>query len=50
MATARQGVPLGVWLVYLNVVLYALCYQLQMPIEPFLVSSAFMNKFLDVTT
>ena len=28
---------LGLAAVYVNVVLYALCYQLQKPIEPFLV-------------
>jgi OCT family organic cation transporter-like MFS transporter 18 len=27
------------WITYLNIVLYALCYQLQSPVEPFLVKS-----------
>ena len=29
----------AVWLVLLNVTLYAVCYQLQRPVEPFLVKS-----------
>mmetsp|Transcript_12804 Transcript_12804/g.38412 ORF Transcript_12804/g.38412 Transcript_12804/m.38412 type:complete len:429 (-) Transcript_12804:1897-3183(-) len=36
-AGGLRSISRGVWLVYLNVVLYALCYQLQRPIEPFLV-------------
>ena len=27
------------WITYLNIVLYALCYQLQRPVEPFLIKS-----------
>ena len=27
------------WVTYLNIVLYALCYQLQRPVEPFLIKS-----------
>jgi OCT family organic cation transporter-like MFS transporter 18 len=37
-ATERRPTQAVVlWVVYLNVVLYALCYQLQSPVEPFLV-------------
>jgi len=35
MAMSNKNLTMG--LVYLNVALYALCYQMQRPLEPFLV-------------
>uniref|UniRef100_A0A061QUN5 Solute carrier family 22 member 18 n=1 Tax=Tetraselmis sp. GSL018 TaxID=582737 RepID=A0A061QUN5_9CHLO len=37
MTTPRKSVNTALFAVYVNVVLYALCFQLQRPIEPFLV-------------
>jgi predicted MFS family arabinose efflux permease len=34
---------LALWVTYLNIVLYALCYQLQKPVEPFLVQTLAEN-------
>lgn len=36
-------VDLILWVTYINIVLYALCYQLQRPVEPFLVKSLTEN-------
>lgn len=30
---------IALWVTYINIVLYALCYQLQRPVEPFLIES-----------
>ena len=43
-STSKTTVGLSVestvlWVTYLNIVLYALCYQLQRPVEPFLIKS-----------
>jgi OCT family organic cation transporter-like MFS transporter 18 len=37
--TAESSDRLALWITYLNIVLYALCYQLQRPVEPFLVEA-----------
>ena len=34
----RRSATLALWVTYVNIVLYALCYQLQRPVEPFLVA------------
>ena len=38
-AAALSSDRLALWITYLNIVLYALCYQLQRPVEPFLVGA-----------
>lgn len=42
-ASTRTGASrkseFALWITYLNIVLYALCYQLQTPVEPFLIQS-----------
>jgi predicted MFS family arabinose efflux permease len=39
-STAAQDVAnAALWITYVNIVLYALCYQLQRPVEPFLVQT-----------
>lgn len=35
--------PASLWIVYINVTLYALCYQMQAPVQPHLVKS--LGKF-----
>lgn len=39
----RCNGDLILWITYINIVLYALCYQLQRPVEPFLVKSLTEN-------
>ena len=34
----RRSATIALWVTYVNIVLYALCYQLQRPVEPFLVA------------
>jgi OCT family organic cation transporter-like MFS transporter 18 len=41
--TRRNNRDLVLWITYINIVLYALCYQLQRPVEPFLVKSLTEN-------
>lgn len=38
-ATTSSNTDTILWVTYLNIVLYALCYQLQQPVEPFLIQS-----------
>ena len=37
-AGKRRSATVALWITYINIVLYALCYQLQRPVEPFLVA------------
>jgi OCT family organic cation transporter-like MFS transporter 18 len=37
--TASAAADRALWVTYINVALYALCYQLQSPVEPFLIKS-----------
>ena len=37
--TSNRGHSWYVWLIYLNIVLYATCYQIQRPLEPFMVQN-----------
>jgi OCT family organic cation transporter-like MFS transporter 18 len=41
--TTVAGTDMVLWITYINIVLYALCYQLQRPVEPFLVQSLSEN-------
>eukprot|EP00545_Synedropsis_sp_CCMP1620_P002780 CAMPEP_0119010136 /NCGR_PEP_ID=MMETSP1176-20130426/4816_1 /TAXON_ID=265551 /ORGANISM="Synedropsis recta cf, Strain CCMP1620" /LENGTH=491 /DNA_ID=CAMNT_0006962751 /DNA_START=42 /DNA_END=1517 /DNA_ORIENTATION=+ len=40
---SNSGSDVVLWITYINIVLYALCYQLQRPVEPFLVQSLTEN-------
>jgi predicted MFS family arabinose efflux permease len=40
----------SLWITYINIVLYALCYQLQRPVEPFLVQELSKNSSRDSVT
>ena len=35
--SSKNEASKALWITYINIVLYALCYQLQRPVEPFLV-------------
>lgn len=39
VTASRSSDAAALWVTYINIVLYALCYQLQNPVEPFLIQS-----------